>query len=113
MTTAATNEIETIPTSDSSERQVPLPLRSDTFLGVCEAIGQDFGFNPNYLRVVFGVLLLWNPLVVLSVYFGLGCVIAATRWFFPAAERSTPQAPIEQMPAAEAEKAQVEERLAA
>ena len=24
-----------------------LMLRNDTILGVCEAIGQDFGFNPN------------------------------------------------------------------
>ena len=31
--------------------QTPLPLRNDTILGVCEAIGQDFGFNPLWLRL--------------------------------------------------------------
>lgn len=113
MTTAEAMQNETSQASDESERQVALPLRSDTFLGVCEAIGQDFGFNPNYLRVPFGALLLWNPVIVLSVYFGLGCVIAATRWFFPVEQRSTGKAEIGQMPAVEAENAEVEERLAA
>jgi phage shock protein C len=78
-------------TAESTDAQnadpTPLPLRSDTILGVCEALGQDFGFNPIFLRIPFGALLLWNPVVVLSVYFGLGCVIATTRWFFPATER--------------------------
>ena len=38
----------------------PLPLRGDTMLGACEALGQDFGFNPNWLRIVLGSLVLWN-----------------------------------------------------
>jgi phage shock protein C len=81
MTTAAAPA----PVSASSERGVPLPLRSDTFFGICEAIGQDLGFNPNWLRFFFAVLLLWNPEVTLAAYFGLGAVVAATRFFFPEA----------------------------
>jgi len=27
--------------------------RRDTFFGICEAVGQDFGFNPLYLRLAF------------------------------------------------------------
>ena len=30
-----------------------LLLRNDTILGVCEALGQDFGINPTWLRVAF------------------------------------------------------------
>ena len=36
---------------NAQDNQVALPLRSHTILGVCEAIGEDFGFNPNFLRV--------------------------------------------------------------
>ena len=30
----------------AQENYIPLPLRSHTILGVCEAIGEDFGFSP-------------------------------------------------------------------
>ena len=60
-----------------------LPLRGDTFLGVCEAIGQDLGFHSNWLRVPFAALLLWNPPVIVGSYLALGCVVAVTRLAFP------------------------------
>ena len=60
-----------------------LVLRNDTILGVCEALGQDFGFNPNWLRVAFCAPIFWNPLLVVSVYLGLGVLVAATRFAFP------------------------------
>ncbi len=31
---------------DSQDNHIALPLRAHTILGVCEAIGEDFGFNP-------------------------------------------------------------------
>ena len=34
----------------AQENQVALPLRNHTILGVCEGIGEDFGFNPIFLR---------------------------------------------------------------
>ena len=46
---------------DTQENQVALPLRSHTILGVCEAIGEDFGFNPVLLRVPFAATVLWSP----------------------------------------------------
>lgn len=58
--------------------------RHDTFLGVCEAIGQDFGFNANWLRIIFSAALLFSPKVVLSIYLGLGLVVLASRLLFPA-----------------------------
>ncbi len=59
--------------------QTPLPLRSDTILGVCEAIGQDFGFNPTYLRLAFIAPLFFAPAVTIAAYFGIGAVVGATR----------------------------------
>lgn len=58
-------------------------FREDTMLGVCEALGQDFGFNPIYLRIVLGVSLLWQPVGVIAVYFGLGVVVALSRLVVP------------------------------
>jgi len=65
--------------------QPSLFTRSDTFFGVCEALGQDLGFNPLYLRITLGVLVLWNPVMVLATYAALGVVVLLSRWLFPAA----------------------------
>lgn len=61
----------------------PLPLRNDTLLGVCEAIGRDFGFHPNILRIVFASVFYFNAVLVIGVYLGLGLLVAASRWAFP------------------------------
>lgn len=66
--------------------------RDDTFFGVCEAIGQDFGFNPLILRVVFGVALLINPVVVIATYLALGVGVLASRLAFPARTRGAAKA---------------------
>src|SRR5688572_25180198 len=57
----------------------PLPLRNDTILGVCEAIGQDFGFNANWLRLAFIAPIFFAPVATAAAYLGLGVVVAATR----------------------------------
>lgn len=57
--------------------------RDDTLLGVCFAIGQDFGFNPTWLRMLFAVPLLWSPPVAVGAYLGLGAVVALSRWLVP------------------------------
>lgn len=64
-------------------RQPSLPFRNDTILGVCEAIGQDFGFHANYLRLLFAGLFYFNPLAVSAVYGGLGVLVFVSRWAFP------------------------------
>jgi phage shock protein PspC (stress-responsive transcriptional regulator) len=61
---------------------VPQPslfARDHTFLGVCEGLGEDFGFNPLYLRVAFAVPLIWNPLATLGAYAAVGLVVLAAR----------------------------------
>lgn len=64
-------------------KTTPLPLRNDTILGVCEAIGQDFGFNPLWLRLAFIAPLFVAPMATVGAYLGLGLVVAAVRWFAP------------------------------
>jgi phage shock protein PspC (stress-responsive transcriptional regulator) len=60
-----------------------LLFRNDTVLGVCEAIGQDFGFHPNWLRLALASLFYFFPVGVIGTYLGLGVVVAFTRWVAP------------------------------
>lgn len=98
--------------SQDSNDKVALPLRNDTFLGVCEAIGQDLGINPNWLRVAFAPFILLSPMITLGVYLGLGAIVAASRWFFPVESRSSKADTAEAPQPVEADET-VEERLAA
>src|SRR3546814_9689988 len=58
--------------------------RRDTFFGICEAVGQDFGFNPLYLRLAFIAPLFFFPVQTFAAYFALGLVVLASRLIFPA-----------------------------
>ncbi len=58
--------------------------RRDTFFGICEAVGQDFGFNPLWLRLAFVAPLFFFPVETFVGYFGLGLVVLASRLLFPA-----------------------------
>ncbi|ABF52695.1 PspC domain-containing protein [Sphingopyxis alaskensis] len=63
--------------------------RRDTFFGICEAVGQDFGFNPLYLRLAFIAPLFFFPVQSFAAYFGLGLVVLASRLLFPPSEAPT------------------------
>jgi len=89
MSTAAIAQSET-GLKNADEGSVALPLRADTFLGVCEAIGQDLGINPNWLRIAFAPFIMLNPVLTIAVYLGLGAVVALSRWFFPAGHKAQP-----------------------
>ena len=67
----------------AQENQVALPLRSHTILGVCEAIGEDFGFNPVFLRIPFAASVIYSPMMAIAVYLALGAVVLGTRLLFP------------------------------
>ena len=73
----------------AQENQVALPLRNHTILGVCEAIGEDFGFNPVLLRVPFAAIVLWSPLIAISAYLALGAVVLLSRVLFPKPKQLT------------------------
>ncbi|HYD14280.1 MAG TPA: PspC domain-containing protein [Allosphingosinicella sp.] len=92
-----------------SERQPNLLTRDDTFFGVCQALGEDFGFPPNLLRIAFGIPVIFFPVPVLSLYFGLGAIVLLSRLIAPrprrkAAQPAAAETPIvAQVPLAEAD----------
>ena len=57
--------------------------RDDTLLGICHAIGEDFGFNPLWLRILFGAVLFYSPIGAFAGYALLGGVVAFSRWMAP------------------------------
>ena len=60
-----------------------LLLRNDTFLGVCEGLGEDFGFHPNWLRVTLALAFFFSPVGVVAGYLGLGVIVAISRLVYP------------------------------
>ena len=89
----------------------PAPiLRNDTMLGVCESIGQDFGFHPNWLRIALGSIVLWNPWAAFGIYLGLGVIVALSHLIAPQrfvaadeeplAQREEPQGEADTLPLA-------------
>jgi phage shock protein C len=79
----------------AQENYVALPLRSHTILGVCEAIGEDFGFNPVLLRVLFAASVLWSPMIAIGAYLALGGVVLLSRMIFPN-RKPVPEVSVEQ-----------------
>jgi phage shock protein C len=73
----------------AQEEQVALPLRNHTILGVCEAIGEDFGFNPIFLRVPLAAMVIVNAAWAFGAYFGLGAIVLASRLLFPDRKTAT------------------------
>lgn len=57
--------------------------RDHTFFGVCEALGEDLGFSPVFLRIAFAIGLFLNPVAVIAIYAGLGALVAFTRFVAP------------------------------
>ena len=58
-------------------------FREDTLLGVCEALGQDFGFNAQYLRIALAVALFWHPVGVVAAYAGAAVLVLFSRIAVP------------------------------
>jgi phage shock protein C len=76
---------------EAQVNQVALPLRSHTILGVCEALGEDFGFNPVFLRIPLAASVIWNPMIAIGTYFVLGLVVLASRLAFPKPKTPEPK----------------------
>lgn len=74
-------------------------LRNDTIFGVCEGLGEDLGFNPNFIRVPLGVGIIFAPLYVIGIYAALGLVVLASRLLFPDRRAGAAEAQVEQKPA--------------
>ena len=76
--------------------------REDTLFGVCEALGEDFRFNPLLLRVVFGAGLFLNPMLAIGGYAAAGVVVGLSRLLSPNPRQPKP---VVVEPAAEAAEA--------
>lgn len=74
-----------------------LITRDDTFFGVCEAIGEDFGFHSNWLRMGLAVALFFSPVAVIAGYFAAGILVLLSRLIAP----NPPQAATEEAPGAD------------
>ena len=70
---------------EAQVNQAALPLRSHTIFGACEAIGEDFGFNPVLLRVPLAASVLWSPMWAIVAYLALSVIVMASRLLFPKA----------------------------
>jgi phage shock protein C len=68
---------------DSHDNRIALPLRPHTILGVCEAIGEDFRFNPVLLRILLATMVVASPTWAFATYFALGAVVLVSRILFP------------------------------
>ncbi len=86
-----------------------LLMRPDTIFGVCQGIGDDLGFNPDWLRVALASMVLFNPPLAVSIYAVLGVIVLASRLMFP--DRAPAAAPAAEQ-AAPAEAANEEQSIA-
>ncbi len=60
------------------EIRAATPKKASLF-GICQAFGDDFGFNPDYLRVLLAIMLLVNPVATLAAYAIAGMAVLASR----------------------------------
>ena len=72
-----------------------LLTRDDTILGVCQALGDDFGFNPLFLRIAFSLPLIWNPVVAVGAYLALGVAVMVSRLLVREPRRIVAETPVE------------------
>ena len=79
-------------------RYTALPLRDHTILGVCEAIGEDFGFDPMWLRVPLAASVLFSIKYAVAGYLLLGVVVLASRLLFPQPKVEAVAAPVNSTP---------------
>jgi phage shock protein PspC (stress-responsive transcriptional regulator) len=77
---------------DTQDNRIALPLRAHTILGVCEGIGEDFGFNPVFLRIPIAAMVVASPTWAFATYFALGAVVLASRMLFPMRKVDQPAA---------------------
>ena len=58
-------------------------LRADTLFGVCQALADDLGINPLWLRIPLASAILFTPTGAIATYFGLGLLVLVSRMLFP------------------------------
>lgn len=72
----------------------PVARHQDNLFGVCAALGEDFGFDPLWLRLALGVGLLFNFEMVVAGYFVAGAIVLLSRLIVPARKHGAVVAPV-------------------
>jgi phage shock protein C len=71
-------------TAQKSMAQTSPFRRHDTILGVCQAIGDDLGFNPLWLRIVLAAPIVFQSWYGIAAYAALGIAVVVSRLIAPA-----------------------------
>lgn len=82
------------------------PAAPQNLFGICAAVGEDFGFNPLWLRLAFAGLLILNPVAVIGAYFALGAVVLLSRLLFPNRRSADTAPPVALVAVSEPERAE-------
>jgi phage shock protein PspC (stress-responsive transcriptional regulator) len=61
------------------QTQSDAPVRKDNLLGICHAIGEDFGFNPIFLRIPLAAMIIVSAKWTLIAYAAMGVAVLASR----------------------------------
>ena len=74
------------------QTQPEAPARKDNLLGICHAIGEDFGFNPIFLRIPLAAAIIVSAKWTLIAYAAMGIAVLASRLLIrkPKAAKSLP-----------------------
>lgn len=75
----------------------PRSSSKDNLLGICHAVGEDFGFNPLWLRLALGAAFVVQPVGVVIGYLALGLAVLVSRLAFPGS-RAKPSVSIARQP---------------
>lgn len=87
-------------TIENEQKYVPVTLRPHTILGVCEAIGEDFGISPYWLRIPLAASVLLSPMMAIGAYLALGGIVLLSRLLFPRPKVAKVETVVEQTGAA-------------
>ncbi len=72
----------------------------DNLFGICNAVGEDLGINPLWLRLVFASTFIFAPVAVITSYFALGAFILFARLVFPKPRKPRASAAVVALPTA-------------
>lgn len=59
----------------------------DNLIGICSAVGEDFAFNPFWLRLTLGALFVLQPVGIVVCYVALGVAVLISRLVLPTSKR--------------------------
>jgi len=62
-----------------SNQTAPAQSPRDNLFGICHALGETFGFNPLYLRIVLLAAVMANAEATVIAYFAAGVAVLAAK----------------------------------